>query len=42
MAAQAAGFDYPRLIERIVNHAMERYEGRRGGSSATGRMRETA
>ena len=42
MAAQAAGIDYPRLIERIVNHAMERYEGRRGGSSATGRMRETA
>jgi hypothetical protein len=25
MAAGAAGLDYPRLIERIVNLALERY-----------------
>ena len=42
MAAQAAGIDYPRLIERIVNLAMERYEGRRAGNPAAGKLRETA
>jgi len=30
MAAAAAGLDYPRLIERIVNLATERYNGKRG------------
>jgi hypothetical protein len=30
MAASAAGLDYPRLIERIVNLATERYNGKRG------------
>jgi len=30
MAAAAAGFDYPRLIERITNLAVERYNGKRG------------
>jgi D-alanine-D-alanine ligase len=29
MAAVAGGLDYPRLIERIVNLAMERYNGKR-------------
>jgi hypothetical protein len=29
MAAAAAGIDYPRLIERIVNLAVERYNGKR-------------
>ena len=29
MAAAAAGLDYPRLIERIVNLALERYRRRR-------------
>jgi D-alanine-D-alanine ligase len=29
MAAAAGGIDYPRMIERIVNLAMERYGGRR-------------
>ncbi|HTC25122.1 MAG TPA: hypothetical protein VK688_12205 [Gemmatimonadales bacterium] len=30
MAAEAGGLDYPRLIERIVNLAAERYNGKRG------------
>jgi D-alanine-D-alanine ligase len=30
MAAAAGGLDYPRLIERIVNLTMERYNGKRG------------
>ncbi len=30
MAAAAGGLDYPRLIERIVNLAVERYNGKRG------------
>ncbi|HET7599667.1 MAG TPA: hypothetical protein VFK09_05220 [Gemmatimonadales bacterium] len=29
MAAEAAGLDFTKLVERIVNHALERYEGRR-------------
>ena len=29
MAAAAAGIDYPRLLERILNLALERYKGRR-------------
>ena len=29
MAAGAAGLDYPRLIEQIVNLALERYRRRR-------------
>ena len=39
MAAEAGGIDYPRLIERIVNLATERYEGR---NTAAGKLRETA
>jgi D-alanine-D-alanine ligase len=42
MAADAAGIDYPRLIERIANLATERYEGRRSGSPAATKLRETA
>ncbi|HEU5171330.1 MAG TPA: hypothetical protein VFU46_12370 [Gemmatimonadales bacterium] len=37
MAAAAGGLDYPRLIERIVNLATERYEGRRAGGQTGGR-----
>ena len=29
MAAAASGLDYPRLIEKIVNLALERYNGKR-------------
>lgn len=42
MAAAAAGLDYPRLIERIVNLAMERYEGRRDRSAGESRRERRA
>jgi D-alanine-D-alanine ligase len=42
MAASAAGIEYPGLMERIINLATERYEGRRSPSQGAGKLRESA
>ncbi len=42
MAASAAGIEYPGLMERIINLATERYEGRRSPNQGAGKLRESA
>jgi hypothetical protein len=42
MAASAAGIEYPGLMERIINLATERYEGRRSPGQGGGKLRESA